>query len=75
MDCSPRWADTTIHQLAYSREGPEVGKLVRKALFRVLKYAPSHFLLCVTPPHVGYPADGTGQNLGNPSTSTGTSAS
>ena len=44
MDCSPRWADTTIHQLAYSRDGPDVGKLVRKALFRVLKYAPSHFL-------------------------------
>lgn len=46
MDCSPRWVDTTIHQLAYSRQGRDEGKLVRKALFRVLKYALPYFL-CV----------------------------
>ena len=46
MDCSPRWVDTAIHQLPYSRRIRDEGKLIRKALFRVLKYALPHSI-CV----------------------------
>ncbi len=48
MDCSPRWVDTTIHQLAYSRKIRDEGKLIRKALLRVLKYAISHLVVYST---------------------------
>lgn len=74
LDCSPRWVDTTIHQLEYSRQRGDEGKRIRQALFRFFKYALSH-LLCITRSHVNRPADGTARDLGNPSTSTGTNAS
>lgn len=48
MDCSPRWVDTTIHQLAYSRRIRDEGKVIRKALFRFLKYVLPHFVVYYT---------------------------
>jgi hypothetical protein len=51
FDCSPRWVDTTIHQLAYSRREGDHGKQIRKALFRFLKCASFH-LLCIMQSHV-----------------------
>ena len=75
MDCSPRWVDTTIHPLAYSRPIRDEGKVIRKALFRVLKYVPPLILLCTIPPQVDRPADGTTLDLGILTTLTGTNAS